>query len=106
MHYHVTARLKPGTAAALRSLLADGAIARQKPDGAEIVASMERAAVSTDGLVEWSEVCYCAPPLAHERATVYDRFFDDMTITPATGYGRHDGRPFLDWLDERASRSA
>lgn len=44
MHYLVTARLKPGTAAALRTLLEDGTIARQKPDGAEIVASMARAA--------------------------------------------------------------
>lgn len=106
MHYLVTARLKPGTAAALRTLLEDGTIARQKPDGAEIVASMARAAVRPDGTVEWSEVCYCSPPLAHERETVYDRFFDAMTIVKADGYADHDGRRFLDWLDEHADRCA
>ena len=106
MHYLVTARLKPGSASAFRAELTDGSIARQKPDGAEIVASMERAAVKPDGTVEWSEVCYCSPPLAHERETVYDRFFDHMSIAPAAGYAEHSGRRFLDWLDERAGRPA
>lgn len=106
MHYRVTARLKPGTAAAFRASLSDGTIARQKPDGAEIVASMSRAAVAEDGVVEWTEVCYCTPPLAHERETVYDRFFDAMVIERVASYQHHSGRPFLDWLDESADRTA
>lgn len=102
MHYLVTARLKPETAGALRAALDDGTIARQKPDGAEIVASMQRAVVRPDGAVEWSEVCYCSPPLAHERATVYDRFFTGLETEPVEDYRNHSGRPFLDWLDELA----
>jgi len=106
MHYHVTARLRSGTAGDFRAALTDGTIASQRPDGAEIVASMERAVVQDDGVVEWSEVCYCSPPLAHERGTVYDRFFEDMAIEPIDTYRSYPGRRFLDWLDEIAGPAA
>ena len=105
MHYHVTARLRPGMAAELRERLDSGAIARQEPDGREIVASMERATVTADGTVSWSEVCYCSPPLAHERETVYDRFFEITSIAPAEGQARQGGRRFLDLLGELADGS-
>ena len=103
MHYLVRARLREDTAAELRRLLRDGTIARQRPDGPEIVASMERAVVTADGSVEWSEVCYCDPPLLHERTTVYDRFFDALTTTPDDSYQTHTGRAFLQHLDGLAA---
>ena len=102
MHYRVRGRFREGTAAEFRRLLRDGTIARQRPDGEEIVASMERAVVTNAGVVEWSEVCYCPTPLEHERATVYDRFFDDMTTERVEGYPPREGRPFLALLDELA----
>ena len=40
MIYKVRARLRPGTEAALLQKLTDGSVASQRPDGAEIVASM------------------------------------------------------------------
>ena len=102
MYYTVRARLREGTAAEFRRLLRDGTIARQAPDGQEIVESMQRAVVTTGGVVEWSQICYCPTPLQHERATVYDRFFDDMTTERVEEYSPHDGRPFLAQLDELA----
>ena len=103
MHYLVRARLREETAGELSRLLRDGTIARQRPDGPEIVASMERAVVTTSGEIEWSEVCYCQPPLQHERATVYDRFFDALTAAPVDGYQTHAGRPFLEHLHRLAA---
>ena len=84
MHYRVRAQLREETAGEFGRLLRDGTIARQKPDGQEIVESMERAVVTESGTIEWSEVCYCETPLQHERSTVYDRFFDG----PDDGTGR------------------
>ena len=46
MHYLVRARFREETAAELSRLLRDGTIARQRPDGPEIVASMQRAVVT------------------------------------------------------------
>ena len=99
MHYRVRAQLREETAGEFGRLLRDGTIARQKPDGQEIVESMERAVVTESGTIEWSEVCYCETPLQHERSTVYDRFFDHLTTEPVDGYQSHAGRPFLDYLD-------
>ena len=99
MHYRVRAELRKETAGELRRLLQDGTIARQQPDGQEIVASMQRAVVTDDGVVEWSEVCYCPTPLQHERSTVYDRFFDNLLTEPVEGYQSHVGRRFLEYLD-------
>jgi hypothetical protein len=99
MHYRVRAQLREETAGELRRLLRDGTIGRQKPDGQEIVDAMQRAVVTEAGAIEWSEVCYCATPLQHERSTVYDRFFDHLTTEPVEGYQSHVGRPFLEYLD-------
>ena len=103
MHYRVRAQLREETAGELGRLLRDGTIARQKPDGREIVESMERAVVTESGTIEWSQVCYCETPLQHERSTVYDRFFDHLKTEPVDGYLSHAGRPFLDYLDGLAS---
>ena len=99
MHYRVRGQRRHEAAGAFRQALGDGTIARQQPDGQEIVESMARAVVTESGVIEWSEVCYCPSPLQHERATVYDRFFDNLTTTVVDGYQAHAGRPFLAYLD-------
>ncbi len=98
MIYHVRARLRPERAAEFLRRLTDGSIARQRPDGAEIVAAMERATVGKDGVVEWSEMCFCSPPLQHERETVLDAHFTDLTTEPIEAHARYLGAPFMDHL--------
>jgi hypothetical protein len=100
MFYRVTARLKKGMAGSLRRALLDDTIRHQKPDGQEIFDSMERAIVAEDGVVEWSEVCYCDPPLQHERQTVFDRYFDKISIESVNSYPHHTGRRFMSYLQE------
>jgi hypothetical protein len=73
--------------------LRDGTIQRQTPDGQEIVASMKRAIIDGDE-VQWYERCFCNPPLAHERSTVYDRYFIDMQIEPVDSVSALHGESF------------
>ena len=101
MYYRVRARFREQTADEFRQALRD-TIPRQQPDGEEIVDSMRRAVVTADGAIEWSEVCYCLTPLQHERSTVYDRYFDDLTTETIEGYPAHEGEPFLAHLDRLA----
>ena len=102
MYYAVRARLKAETATDLLRKLTDGTLEAQKPDGREIVSAMRRAVVTDTGEVAWSEVCYCSTPLAHERKTVYDLHFVDMTTEPVDGYQDHNGAPFMDHLKQVA----
>ena len=106
MFYKVRARLKKDTAIELQRRLLDGTIRGQQPDGPEIVDSMQRAVVTDSGDVEWSEVCYCRSPLLHERTTVYDHYFNDLSTELVEGYQRHEGRPFMTYLKELAEASA
>ena len=103
MHYAVQARLIPKTAAEFLRKLRDGTIEDQKPDGKEIVASMKRAAVDEEGLVRWSEVCYCPTPLQHERGTVYDLHFTDLQTKEVEDYVEFQGEPCMEFLEKRAA---
>jgi len=42
---------------------------------------MKRAVIK-DNNVEWTETCFCSPPLNHERTTIYDQFFENMQVKP------------------------
>ena len=101
--YHVQAKPTEASLAEFYIMLTDGTIANQQPDGKEIVASMRRATLK-NGLVEWNETCYCNPPLSHERATVYDRFFTEMSIQPATTAAVSDARSFWSYLASESLR--
>ena len=92
MYYKVTAQFKTETAQDFHQKLSDGTIAQQKPDGQEIVDSMKRAVVTDDGVVQWSEVCYCSTPLAHERETVLDKHFDNITTEEIKEYRNYQVR--------------
>ena len=98
MHYTVQARLIPGTAADFLRKLTDGTVAAQKPYGKEVVASMKRAVIDKEGVVRWSEVCYCPTPLEQERANVYDRHFTDIETQEVEDYVQFDGADFLEYL--------
>ena len=82
MIYKVRANLIESKASEFLRKLQDGTIQSQPPDGAEIVDSMKKATVDADGVVNWTETCYCPTPLAHERATWLDKYFDDMETEP------------------------
>lgn len=101
MHYRVRARFREHTAGAFRQALRE-TIPKQQPDGEEIADSMRRAVVTADGVIEWSEVCYCPTPLQHERSTVLDHYFEDLTTETVDGYVKHDGESFLAYLDRLA----
>jgi len=81
------------------TLLNDGTVEAQEPDGREIVASMRRA-VMNGGKAEWHETCYCSPPLRHERATVYDQFFTDLETEPSDTPAPLKGESFWHYLEE------
>ena len=51
--------------------------------------------------VRWSEMCFCDPPLAHERATVLDHYFDGINPEPIEHYERYVGEPFVEYLQKR-----
>ena len=102
MIYHVQAKFRLGTAQSLLAKLTDGTIGEQRPDGAELVAAMNRAVVAGGGKVEWSEMCFCQSPLHHERTTVLDHHFDDITTDPIDGHQAYQGRPFMEFLVEAA----
>ena len=89
MIYKVTARFIDSKATEFYQKLTDGSIQNQKPDGPEMVNSMHRASIQESGLMMWSELCYCDPPLAHERSTVLDSYFTDFAT-------KHDEAKLID----------
>ena len=103
MIYEVKAMFRPEKAYEFWQILGDGTVARQKPDGSEIVASMKRAVVTSDGHVQWSELCYCDTPLKHERETVLDRCFAGIRTNPISSQNAYEGKPFLDYLNRLAN---
>jgi hypothetical protein len=102
MIYAVKARYREARAGEFYLRLTDGTIFNQKPDGKELVASMGRARITEPGVIQWTEKCFCDPPLKHERETVYDRFFIDMETVPVEEYKEFEGEPFMDFLAEKA----
>ncbi len=95
MIYSVRARLVEDRSGEFHRRLTDGTIAGQEPDGSEIVAAMARARVGEDGVVRWTETCFCPTPLAHERQTVLDRYFSDIETAPVDAPMDFDGQPLM-----------
>lgn len=98
MYYAVSARPIEPAMAEFYKKLTDGTIQGQKPDGEEIVESMQGARLTASGEVRWSEQCFCPTPLRHERATVYDHYFTDLHTEVVEDYVEFDGEPFMDFL--------
>ncbi len=106
MIYRVRAQFRRDTAAAFLKKLTDGTVQQQTPDGPEIVASMNRAVLNRAGEIEWSELCYCNAPLAHERATVLNAHFDDLSTEVVEEYQQFEGAPFMEYLKQLAGQES
>ena len=100
MIYSVKARFDLKKMPEFYRKLTDGTILNQKPDGQEIVESMKRARIVEPNMIQWTETCYCSPPLKHERETVYDHFLTDIETEIADDYMEFEGKPFLDYLEK------
>ncbi len=101
MIYSVKARFIEEKVSEFYQKLTDGTIQNQKPDGQEIVNSMKRAKITQPNTIQWSEMCFCSPPLKHERETIYDNFLTDMTTKIIDDYEEYDGELFIDFLEKQ-----
>ena len=52
-----------------------------RPFGVSVTFSLRGARRRPDGGVVWEEEDYCSPPLAQERAAVFDEYFEDLRVT-------------------------
>lgn len=102
MLYSVRARYLPEKLDELSRKLKDGSIRSQQPDGEEICESLVRARVTSPGIVQWTETCYCATPLQHERQTVYDHYFTDLTTSEIDEPKEFEGASFLGLMEQGA----
>jgi hypothetical protein len=67
----------------LRKELDSGEILRLKPFGKTLQYGLVNAKIDPkDGYAFWIEEDYCTPPLAMERESVLDRYFEDITVQP------------------------
>lgn len=75
MRYLVTARLKPGEAAALSRAVETQTLGHGSVAGDEYLRDVRAARQHPDGRVQWVEVCFCATPLAEERP-YWEQYFN------------------------------
>jgi hypothetical protein len=65
----------------LRKEMDSGEISKLRPFGQALQHSLENARIDNkDGYALWVEEDYCSPPLAMERESVLDRYFDNITV--------------------------
>ena len=102
MIYKVKAKFNYDKAKEFHQKLTDGTIQKQRPDGPELVDSMNRATIDDNGYVNWTELCYCPSPLKHERATILDQYFTDMETEPIEDYKTFEGKSFMEELSQQA----
>jgi len=100
MIYKVKARLIQSKAKEFHQKLTDGTIQEQRPDGSEMVESMNRATIDDKGFVNWTELCYCPTPLAHERGTIYDKYFTELETEPIENHKTFAGKSFMEHLQQ------
>jgi hypothetical protein len=103
MKYKVKANLIPDRAADFYKVLTDGTVQKQKPDGAEIVSAMKEAKIMSPNVIEWYETCYCASPLNHERETVYDKYFTNISTELVDQFADIEGESFWGYLKNAAA---
>jgi hypothetical protein len=91
MRYLVKARVKPGREQALFRAIQDGSRGRGSIAGDEYLHDMQAARRRGDGTAVWVEVCFCAEPLAEERA-YWEEFFELISVKDAHARGncRHE----------------
>ena len=102
MLYKIKAKIKPETLKDFFTVLTDGSVESQKPDGTTILKAMKEAVMVDDSHIEWYEVCYCATPLRHERETIYDKYLTEFQ--PTMVYEVKDdiqGKPFWTYIEDK-----
>ena len=87
MRYLVTARVKPGKAAALAAAIDSGTLGCGSVAGDEYLRNMAAARQLEDGRVQWVEVCFCTTPLAEERE-YWEEYFDLTKVQDAHARSR------------------
>ena len=98
MIYQVKAKFNYFKAQEFYQKLTDGTIEQQRPDGPEMVNSMNRATIDDNGDINWTELCYCPNPLQHERATIYDTYFTDIKTEPISNHKIINRKSFMEKL--------
>ncbi len=80
--YMVKARLKKELLKNLQKNLSSGKISRMRPFGRALQYSLENARIDNENpdYVLWVEEDYCSPPLAMERESVLDQYFNDIEV--------------------------
>ena len=79
--YIVKAKPRKDLMKSLREELDSGQISKLRPFGEELHHGLDNARIENN-YAYWVEEDYCTPPLAMERASVLDRYFDDITVEP------------------------
>jgi len=80
--YLVRAKPKKPILENLREELNSGKISKMRPFGQALQYSLENARIDTENhdYALWIEEDYCSPPLAMERESVLDRYFNDISV--------------------------
>jgi hypothetical protein len=86
MRYLVTARIKPGQAAALLEAIEAETLGWGSIAGDEYLRDMAQARLVENNAVRWIEVCFCHTPLAEERP-YWEEYFELIKVQNA-----HDRR--------------
>lgn len=97
MKYLITTQVDRNRSWELLEKLIDGTIKRQSFDGAEIAKGLESAKV-INNTIQFYMICYCRIPLEHEKEIVFDIYFHDLEITPASEEKPLDGENFIEYL--------
>ena len=96
--YVVKAKPKGELMADLKKELNSGKISKIRPFGEELQHGLENARIHS-GYAYWVEEDYCSPPLAMERRSVLDRYFDNIAVeqveSDEEGWNRIKNRPML-----------
>jgi hypothetical protein len=102
--YLVRAKPKKEHLESLQKELHSGRIAKLRPFGEALHAGLENARMDRDYAL-WVEEDYCSPPLAMERESVLDRYFDDIAVKPVEteqkGWDSISDRPRL-WAGRKS----
>ncbi len=87
MRYLVTARVKAERLAPLRGAIRAGLLGAGSVAGDEYLHDMAHARELPDGRVTWVETCFCATPLAEERA-YWEAYFELLAVKDAHARSR------------------
>jgi len=82
--YMVKARPRKELLDNLQKDLSSGKISKMRPFGHALQYSLEKARIDNENpdYALWVEEDYCSPPLAMERESLLDQYFNDIAVLP------------------------